>query len=253
MRKMPVALLLGMVAMTVVTLSACGSPAAPPAGATTESPQTQTFTPEPSVSSQPTATAEQATVTVVDAGFTRQNGDTPMIAYGVVLENTSKVADALDLSVTVNFLDPSGTVMQTEGTTIGVIPAGWRYYLGGTSSPARSDKTTKIETTVVVGSSVAAQYQMPKATNVRLSDDGFGNVTVRGVITNPYSVPMSSDAAISVVCFNARGKVIGGGQASLNNDVPIGSRAGFEAYMFAIKSAAVKSLKVTMGNPNLQE
>jgi len=242
---------LGLVIIAALYANGCGSKNS--TGATTASPQTKTFTPAPGDAGSQGSSGGNATVNVVDAGFTRTDKQTSDISYGIVLENVSTTDDAFDIQVTANFVGPSGTIMLTEGDTIGVIPAGTRYYYAGQTFPSKSDKTTKLETTVTVGSSAPAAYVFPEISDVRMSWDQYLGLQVRGVVKNPYQEAISSYATIFVVCFNESGRVVGGGYTFLDNDLPPGGRAAFEAGngLMSLKKGDVRSVKVTMGNGDL--
>lgn len=219
-------------------------------GATTSAPQTQTFSPSPG-NEGGQVSGEGATVNLVDAGFARTDeGGTPMVSYGVVLENTSTSDDALDVDVSLNFLDDSGTIVQSEGDTIHVIPAGDTYYLSGGSFPAKGDKTTKLEVQVAVGESAAASYVLPEISDLRMTESDWGEFYVRGVVTNPYSEAIPDNAAgVHVVCFDASGRVVGGGYTFIENGLQPGAKAAFDASLFyGLKKLDVKSVKATMGN-----
>jgi len=244
---------IALVIAAALWIVACGE-STTPTGATTAAPQTQTFSPAAGGEGNQ-GTSQGATVNIVDAGFTRSDeGGTSAITYGIVLENTSATDDALDVAVTANFLNPSGTIVQTEGDTIHVIPAGTTYYLDGSLFPDKADKTTKLETTVAVGASAAAVYVLPEISDVRMSWGQFKDLHVRGVVTNPYTEPIPVlSAGANVVCFDASGKVVGGGYGFPDNPIPPGAKIAFDAFggFYGLTQGDVHSVKVTFGNGSL--
>jgi hypothetical protein len=172
------------------------------------------------------ATPEDAEIAVRKAGVAQSDGGE--VGYGMVLQNLSATDDAIDVTVTVNLLDGSGAILATEAESVNVIPASTTYYLGGSSSVSEG-KVAKLEPIVAVGSSETAQYTLPKVSRVKLIEQEYFGLTVRGEVENTLDQPLSQFAKIGVVVFDAAGKVIGGGFAYLDADLPPGRRAGFSS------------------------
>lgn len=163
--------------------------------------------------------------------------DQENVSYGVVLRNVS-AQDALDVSVTTNFVDGTGTILKSESESISVLPAGKTYYLGGDSFTERGARVAHLETAVSVGSSQAASYPLPTVTRVRLANDEYAGLSVHGEVENTLDAPLSQFARISAVVFDTRGRVIGGGYTYLDADLAPGRRAAFEASIQATSSTA---------------
>jgi len=191
-------------------------------GGTTTEPVIEETTP----SVDTTTASEEAVVAVAKIGFSQ--GDNDEIGYGLVLKNQSAKEDALDVEVTINLLDRSGTIVATEAERINVIPAGGTFYLGG-ASYATGEKAVKIEPIVAVGSSDSAQWSLPKVSRVRLVEQEYLGLSVKGQVENTLDQPLSQIAKIGVVVFDKRGNVVGGGFTFLDADLPPGRSASFDA------------------------
>src|SRR5438045_1577137 len=99
-RHLSTVLMLGLVAAT----TACGGTPGKKASATvtvTVPAATNTDTTE-----QQPPPPKQATVAVLASGFSQDGSNA---SYGVVLKNPSQTEDALDVEVSINFVDRSGT------------------------------------------------------------------------------------------------------------------------------------------------
>ena len=78
-------------------------------------------------------------IVVADQGFSvRAKSTGSEASFGLMLQNSSPNADALDVYVLINFVMADGQVIGTKAETIDAIPAGTTYAYGGYSrSPAR--------------------------------------------------------------------------------------------------------------------
>jgi hypothetical protein len=175
---------------------------------------------------EPESESEEAVVAVSKMGFSQdEHGE---VGYGFVLVNNSAQEDALDVTVTVNVLDASGTIIATEAEAINVIPAGETFYLGG-ATYASGEKADQLEPIVAVGSSEEASYPLPAVSRVRLINEEYLGLRVRGEVENTLDQPLSQLARIGIVVFDSRGEVVGGGFTFLDADLPPGRRASFDA------------------------
>ena len=168
-----------------------------------------------------------ATVVVDGAGFAL--GKYKQVGYGLVLNNTSTISDAIDVLVTVNLIDKSGAILKTDNATLNLIPAGDTFYFGGMLGVSKGDKPSKMEAFVDVGSSEDAQYRLPTVTHVRVIKDQYVGVQVRGQVKNDWEDgSLSSSARIGCVLFDASGTVVGGGFGYLMASLPPGRTAAVE-------------------------
>lgn len=156
-----------------------------------------------------------AQVVVVNNGFTQSSYSVTItsetfINYGVVLQNDSQNVDALNVTVNVSFADNQGRSVASEQTTLTGIPAKGRFYLGGLTASNVSITVASMQVSLTIGSSQWAQLILPPVANITLQTDGFGDGSVSGNLTNPYSTSIPSDANIYVVYFGPGGNIVGG-------------------------------------------
>lgn len=156
--------------------------------------------------------------------------------------------------MTVNLLDKSGAVLQTENTTLSLIPAGGTWYFGGMLIVDKGDKPRKMEAFVDVGVSESAQYKLPTVTHVRVVKDPYMGVSVKGQVTNEWKdAALSTSARIGCVLFDANDKVVGGGFGYLNSNLPPGRTAAVEATLGPSSTPASKVKRAEMSIDNWSE
>jgi len=211
-------------AVLLLARAGCGTGAETSSTGASEAPDAvatgATESPSPSLD----ANSTDAKVPVDGAGFSL--GDYEQVGYGLVLKNTSTSMDAEELQVTVSLLDKSGAVVQTENTTLSLIPAGDTWYFGGMLMVNKGDKPRQMEAFVDVGASEAAQYKLPTVTNVRVVKDQFMGVSVKGQVKNEWKdAALSTNARIDRVLFDANDQVVGGGFGYLNSNLPPAERS----------------------------
>ena len=234
-----------------VAVVGCGSAMSDPGANEVPEGGTLTATPptgvEETASSEPTEVAQQDAVKVEKAGFS-QAGDE--ICWGVVLNNRADSADAINATVTVNFVAADDTIIGTETQNINVIPAGQRYYSGGSGYINGSGRAKTIEAMVDVDTYEAGDYPLPEASKVRLYWEQYLGYGVAGQVTNNLDSALSSGADITAVLFDARGRVVGGGFAYLDADLAPGRRASFKMLNgpSVCKRGMVKSVRVSVEN-----
>ncbi len=165
-------------------------------------------------------------VVVERAGFTYEN-EYDEVGYGAVLKNSGS-DDATDVEVIFDFVDKSGTVLASDTAYINVIPAGATYYFGS-STYCEDGKPRDVETEATVGSWESAAYELPKVSGVKVKTDDWGDMSVVGVVTNPYDESLSSVAHIGIVLMDSKGRVVGGGFTYLDNRLRPGRSARFES------------------------
>ncbi len=188
-----------------------------------------------------------ATVVVVSTGFSQASSTANTeVDYGIVLRNTSPDSDARNVHVTVNAVDAQNAVLDSNASTVLTIPAGSTYYFGGRSFYSGSAVTTRVEAFAQVEESVATGGALPAAANVRLEPSSLGGVEVLGELRNTAATPLSSFARITAVLFDSHGKVVGGGSASPESDVPPGARIGFRLFATSVSPAVAASAQVSI-------
>jgi len=211
-------------------LGACGqapSNTSAPGSAATSGSSTPASIATVTGSPSPTSAGGQQAKVIVQASGLSVRGK--QVGYGLVLRNTSTNLDASQVKVTCNLLDGSGTILNTRIETLGLVPSGKQFYLGGDYFGADAAQVRKLETYVDVGESLPAQYWLPKATHVRLVDQEYFGVTVVGQVTNATTDgTMSMATEIGCVLFNRQDQVIGGGYGYLDSDLKPGRSMAFK-------------------------
>ena len=177
----------------------------------------------------------RAEVRVVASGFTQEiSGANSIISYGLILQNKSAHVAALHIQLAIALVDAQGRSVATATTGITGIPAGGRFYVGGTAAPNVSLTVARLAASVTVGSSATKQPVLPSVSHLSLAGysvapgipvPGYGNIG--GDITNPYSVPLASTATIYVVYLNPQGQVVGGASEDAGAQVEPGATVAF--------------------------
>ncbi|MGZ8694838.1 MAG: FxLYD domain-containing protein [Gaiellaceae bacterium] len=183
---------------------------------------------------------------VVSTGFSQSSSSLTEVDYGIVLRNTSPDRDARDVQVTVNALDAKNVVLDSAVDTVLTIPAGSTYYFGGQSHYPGTAVTARLDVFAQVGESVAVAGALPAAANVRIEPSSLGGVEVLGEVRNTAGLPLSSLARITAVLYDGQGKVVGGGYAYPESDVPPGARIGFEVFVRSVPSSVAASAQVSI-------
>jgi len=158
-------------------------------------------------------------VTLLKQGFSpRVQGSFENLSYGLVLQNTSPNANALNVSVVINFVLPDGHLIGTATNTIPIINAGSRFYVGGNIGFTGIPTISRLEVVINPGGRARSDKAVqPSLDNVHLvpdiSDPSWLG-SVEGDIVNVHPSLTLSNASMSCVVFDANGNVIGGGNGS---------------------------------------
>ena len=238
-RLAPIASLL----LVLVFAAGCGSGPAREAAATVTVtvPASETPTTEQPV---PQSQTKDAAVAVAGKGFSQ---DDTSVSYGIVLKNKSATEDALDVTVNTNFVDASGTILESESDSVNVIPAGETFYLGGDAFTEGGARVVRMETYAEVGQSETAAYPLPVVSDLRLRHEEYIGLKAYGVVENTLDKPLSQFARIGIVVFDARNRVVSGGFTYLDADLPPGRRAAFDTSIDAAPST-VRYVRASVDN-----
>jgi hypothetical protein len=201
----------------------------------------------------------RAKIVVLDSGFSLGHssafcGDA-CISFGTALRNVSPDEDELRVKVVSRFFDANRRLVKQLADVIKAIPAGATYYYGFAgnyvspyvpkSLPARVDVSV-----VHIGAQQRRSIgSLPPVTGLQVADDTLpfgGGTDVLGDVTNPYAQTISQAAKVTAVCFDASGKVIGGGSASTNTAVSPGGGTGFRIWVGALTQSQIASTRVTV-------
>jgi hypothetical protein len=158
-------------------------------------------------------------VKLLKQGFSpRVQGSFENVSYGLVLQNTSPNANALNVSVLVNFVLPDGHLIGTATNSIPIINAGSPFYVGGNIGFTGVPTISKLEVVINPGGRARSDRTLqPSLDNVHLVpdiSDASWLGSVEGDIVNVHPTLTLSNASMSCVVFDANGNVIGGGNGS---------------------------------------
>lgn len=174
---------------------------------------------------------EPARVDIAKQGFSqRVRYGRREVSYGIVLANPSKDKDALDVSVLVNFLDATNTVLRTETTRVAGVGAKSDYYLGGSVSIQEGIPVSALEIVTRLGGQELRSIRQPLVSDLRLLPDfdpGYLGSALFQVL-NDHPTMLFSASKITMVVFDASGAVLGGGTGYSVTQLMPGVRAQYD-------------------------
>jgi len=181
------------------------------------------------------------------------------VSYGVVLDNPSSTQDAQNVTVLVNFLDAGSRVLQTATSRVTTVAAAATFNVGGYASLPSQTPVDRLEVVVQTDSFTAHTSHEPAVENVHVVQSSFepdwvGEVD--GDVINDDAKDTLDSAQLSIVLFDATGKVLGGGTGFVLASLPPGTRSyfsasgGFSAVHFAEVSSASVSVVPTYKAPS---
>src|SRR5262249_33254753 len=162
----------------------------------------------------------------------------------VQLKDTSTQADAEDVIVSVDYVDTLGRSLLHDEIDVALIPASSTFYAA--CQPDISNVTLSVAALTVkvtVGKTTPKGLQLPSVSGVAINTVADGDRTLVGYITNPYKTPLSSDAAIHIVYFDASGYIVDGEQSSTGAAIEPGATVGFQFPVF-LDSVAIAHVSV---------
>src|SRR5581483_3874849 len=128
-------------------------------------------------------------ITVSKQGYSIRPGlsSGSTVSYGLLLVNDSQTEDALDVSVLVNFVEPSGHLFGSASTTISAIGAGQTYALGDSLSFPGAAPVVRLEPVIQVGAHTKASQRLPQVVNAHVEPSTFEPAwlgSVEGEVSN---------------------------------------------------------------------
>ena len=180
---------------------------------TVESRQLTAANPQVAVERHKVRLASAAHVVVSRSGFTQKAGASggTSIEYGLVLTNKSKSMDALNVQVSVGFVDTHGRSIANSSVTVTGIPAGGIFYVGGAIYSNVSLTAGRLRPAVTVGRSQPRSLVLPSVSDAHVTPSTLpGEVAVNGDLRNPYKKSLPVDASIYVIYLDSSGHIIGG-------------------------------------------
>jgi len=172
-------------------------------------------------------------ITVEQQGFsvrTRTSGSNA--SYGLMLRNTSPNADALNVSVLVNFVMADKHLIGSASSTIPVIGANSTYAYGNQLSFPAAAPVDHLEVVIRVGERQPHTLHVPVLQNVHVLPSLYESTwlgEVDGELVNDRPGMLLQNAQLSAVVFDASGKILGGATGSVyGSALPTGTREVFK-------------------------
>jgi hypothetical protein len=172
-------------------------------------------------------------ITVSKQGYSIRPGigSGSTVSYGLLLVNDSQTEDALNVSVLVNFVEPSGHLFGSASTTIGAIGAGQTYALGDSLNFPGAAPVVRLEPVIQVGGHTKASQRLPQVVNAHVEPSTFEPAwlgSVEGEVANVDPSLILRSARLSAVVFDGAGNVIGGGNGFVFAPLPPNTREFFK-------------------------
>ena len=198
---------------------------------------------------------------IVAQGFSQRPdsfGGGSTISYGMQLRDPTAAKDAQNVTVLVNFLDGSGTVLQTASSTVAQIAASSTFNLGGSAHLPVQTSVARLEIVARTDAWVPHTLFKPALENVHIVPSQFEPSwvgSVDGDLINDHPTSTLTNAQLSIVLLDATGKVLGGGTGYVFAVLPPGTRAffsasaGFSAVAMEQASTAAVSIVPTFKAP----
>jgi hypothetical protein len=192
-------------------------------------------------------------IAVLKSGWSvRQRQVGSSVSYGVVLKNTSPNADALKVSLQVNFVMSDDKLVGTATQPIPLIGAGVTYNYAGSLQFPGTAPIAKLEFVIIVGERDKAQrLHRPAVDNVAAIPQQFDpawTAWVQGEMINDHPSLTLKSAQLSAVLFDADGNVLGGATGTAFNVLPPGTRQVFKILngIDSVPFARVASVAVSV-------
>ena len=175
-------------------------------------------------------------MSVVKDGFSVRvkTGGRADVSYGVLIQNQSPNADALDVNVLVNFVMADNHLIGSASNRVDLIEAGSTYALGNNLVFPGAAPVARLEIVISVGRSNRHVGHAPALDNIVIepatspADQGYVGDVAGEVINNDAHLALQR-VSYSAVIFDAAGNVLGGGKgSSFTTALPPGTRQVFK-------------------------
>jgi hypothetical protein len=172
-------------------------------------------------------------IDVVKSGFSvRQKNIGSTVSYGVVLKNQSPNANALKVSVQVNFVMADNHLIGTATQVVPLISAGSVYNLAGYLQFPGAAPVVKLEFVLIVGAREKANgVHVPAVDNVHVVPQQYDPTwtgSVEGELINDEPMMYLRRSSLSAVLFDSAGNVVGGASGAALAVLPPGTRQVFK-------------------------
>jgi hypothetical protein len=153
------------------------------------------------------------------------------VSYGVILRNESLNADALNVTVLINFVLSDDHLLGSTSVAVPSIAAGSSYALGSNFSFPGAAPIARLEIVVQVGAEARHAGHAPALDNVVIEpsifDQGWVGDVAGELINNDTTLALQN-AQLSAVVLDAAGNFIGGGNGSTYYPLPPDTRMVFK-------------------------
>jgi hypothetical protein len=184
-------------------------------------------------------------VVVTKSGVVRGAAGSDYAQYGLVLRNTSRTTDALDVTVNVRALDKRGHTFTTDQQTVTVIPAAKDFVVAGSLVWNVSLDLSRIVTSIRVRKGAPRGRRLPPVTHAQLTT--YGDLTVS--LKNPYRKPLPESATVYGLFLDRQGRIVSTDAEVTSATVPPGATVSMTLsgnYSTDVQMDAVASGKVSV-------
>jgi len=186
-------------------------------------------------------------VPVVTAGSGFTVWRSGFASYGVVLKSRESRRDAREVRIQVTLLDGHQRRLGSDVNILTRLSANRLFYFGGTIAFSGGRPAT-LKTLISVGWTSPRIQRLPQITTSSVRNLPGVGVSVQGEVKNTSLTLLDRDALISVVAFDQRGRVRGGGSDLLlsKTSVPPGSTRRFRVFVFGLTKSSIARVSVSI-------
>ena len=170
-------------------------------------------------------------IDVLKTGWSiRPSGRNTRVSYGVLLGNTSKVENAENVEVLVNFVMPDNRLIGSASGRLREIRAETQHAYGGELTFPGAPPIERLEVVVQVHERAPRTERVPALSAIRIVPEFRDPVwvgSVEGEIANDDPAVMRS-ADLTTIIFDAEGNILGGGRGSVTASLPPAAREFFK-------------------------
>ena len=199
------------------------------------------------------ASAKAPRVVVTKSGFTpTSTSGQGALDYGLVLTNRSSRIDAVGVRVTVTAVDGSGTAVARDARNVTFIPAGAKFYVGGTMASPVNARAAAIRASVRVQFGARRHLRLAPISHVSVRADQTGGWRVTADVKNPYRLSLQElETNVCAVISDRRGAVIGGscgqiGFGAFGNSLPPGRATPIEYSIAGLPGVSGRAASARM-------
>jgi hypothetical protein len=173
------------------------------------------------------------------------------VSWGVILSNTSKTRNAVDVNVLCNFVMADNRLIGSASQRIGEIAADSKHATGGELTFPGGAPIDRLEIVVQIGKSGPATHVKPGISFTRVVPSPYEpqwTGSVEGEVQNDDPAKTIQSFELSSVVFDAEGNILGGGHGFGMASLPPAARvamkisSGFRPILYAKTASAMVSI-----------